>query len=436
MSSSVAADWTMDKRSHTVMTNHTTKDRAATDAAVPFTPLQILGDVIARNEINLETWSFFLFPHSRTALLYKRRTHKIFDQKKNETEVRSVEVTPQSGERSYTNRTYTTLLALILLWHDDKYKTDDGGFRLHLSDIAKKKCINHESGKNLRNIQEDLYCLKTTTIDFRRTFIDQNGPDNSLENICILSTLKITKKSRSSKDTYFAGRFSEVIIDNLSRGCTNPKNLTSLLKIKSERGQILYRYIDTKIYGKTTFEKTSSSLFKDLFGKGVLRYSWKSNRKNVLEKLVNYIDKSRLSSGNILRIRLADTADKKDVKIICTNTPTKKLSNHNIRPIINTDETVINSIATDIQRVVKIQTEDAEWENWTKYLAAHYTDILTYRVIAEFREADILLENIDNRGRYFTDLFHRLAHATGAEWVGKNCGKDCPKRQSRTVTSR
>ena len=434
MSSSVAADWTMDKRSHTVVTNHTTKDRAATDAAVPLPSPQILGDVIARNEINLETWSFFLFPHSKTALLDQRRTHKIFDQKKNGTEVRSVEVTPLSGERSYTNRTYTTLLALILLWHDDKYKTEDGGFRLHLSDIAKKKCINHESGKNLRNIREDLYCLKTTTIDFRRTFIDQNGPDNSLENISILSTLKITKKSKSdsSKDSYFAGRFSEVIIDNLIRGCTNPKNLTSLLKINSERGQILYRYIDTKIYGKPTFEKTSLSLFKDLFGEGVLRYSWKSNRKYVLEKIVNSIDNSRLSSGNILRIRLADTADKKDIKIICTNTPTKKLPNHNIRPVINADETVINSIATDIQSVVNIQVEDAEWESWTKFLAAHYTENLTYRVIAEFKEVDVHGDvDIDDRRCYFTDLFHRLAHATGAEWVGKNCGKDCPKKQSR-----
>ena len=417
------------------MSHHTT-DREDCEATDAVRTQEVSGDakskeVIARNEYNLERWSYFLFPHSKTTGLDDLR--RLITERRETAagcEIKYIEVTPRIGKKAFTNRTYTTLLALILLWYENQ--TADGSFRIHLSDIAKKKRIDHNAGNNLKRIWDDLYSLKTTAIDFASTFIDSDGLENSLKSVSILSALELEPKTDNPRDRYISGAFSEPIITNLKNEKTNPKNLSSILEIDTEIGQILYRYIDTKIYGNNVFEKASAALFYDLFG-DAKRYDWLSRRKQVLEYHINQINGSVLSSGKLLSVFLSDTADKKDIKIVCTSSA-KNLPNRKrvSVKVANTDKTTIDGLAAAIQEAVGT-VNDPNWISWTKFLARSYSGVLIFRAIAEFNEAVRHgHEEIEHRGPFFTALFHRMVHKTDARWVG-DCSVRCNKRPKNTT---
>ena len=374
-------------------------------------------ELIARNEWNLERYSYFFFPHSKTSGLDDRRR---LECERRETEagceITYVEVKPLVGTKAYTNRTYMTLLALILHWYENK--TVDGSFRIHLSDIAKKKRIDHSGGKNLKSIRDDLYCLKTTAIDFASTFVDCDGLENSLESVSILSSLEFDSKRARPKDRYVVGAFSKPITRNLNNEKTNPKNLDSILKINSEIGQILFRYIDTRIYSSDDkvkiFEKNSAALFDDLFG-NVASYKWKSSRKRVLNRHIGQLNNLELSSGKLLRVALLETSDREDVKIVCTTVSPDSLQSRKRgkrgkgRAAI-ADKSIfeIDGLALAMQDVVRV--DDANWISWTKRLAKSYSDTFIYSVIAEFKEADHRNKKIKYRDRFFTSLFHSMTH--------------------------
>ena len=317
------------------------------------------------------------------------------------------------------------MLALVLLWHENQ--TCDGCFKVHLSDIAKLKNIDPEAGKNLRNIRDDLYCLKTTAIDFVSTFIDSKGVENSLMAISILSLLEIDSQKLCTRDRYVKGAFNQPFTTNLLNRKTNLQNLNSILQISTEIGQILFRYIDTRIYKRKVYEKVSEELFKDIFGEDDRRFKWASRRRQVLEHHLPLLDNKVLSSGKRLRTSLSETSGETDVKIVCSTVsdPLDKRGSGKKKAII-ADE-IIESRTAAIQDAVG-DNDNLSWQTWTRLLAERYSDTLVCRVISEFKEhARHGNTKIQHREKYFTDCFHRLVHQTGVEWVG-NCGESCPKR--------
>ena len=226
---------------------------------------------------------------------------------------------------------------------------------------------------------------------------------------------------------------------NLKNEKTNPKNLSSILEIDTEIGQILYRYIDTKIYGKNVFEKASAALFHDLFGNdNVKSYRWKSSRKRVLKRHIDHIKNSVLSSGKLLCVFLLETSDKKDVKIVCkTVSPDSDSlpSGNRKHKLVVTDKSSvdIDGLALAMQDVVGV--DDPNWVSWTKRLAKSYSANLIYRVNSEFNEAVRNGHNkIEHRDKFFTSLFHSTVHKTGGEWIGR-CDKHCRKRPEHENTT-
>ena len=347
--------------------------------------------------------------------------------------IKSIEVAPVVGGRAYTNRTYTTLLALIVIWHQNQ--TLDGSWKIHLSDIAKTKGIDPAAGKNLRNIRDDLYSLKTTTIDFKSTFVDGEGLEKSLKNISILSDLQFDTDTPRTRDRYVQGTFSKPFADNLLSGKTNLQNLNSILQITTEIGQIIFRYIDTHIFNKKVYEKNSAALFEVIFGFGedAKRFKWTSRRRRVLEHHLPLLNGKVLSCGRRLYVRLAETSDNTDIKIIC-KAVSGSLGAHDNRSIgrKTVADEIINSRTVAIQEAVG-EIDDPEWKTWVRRLAMSYSDNVLFRAIAEYKETARHSDTrIIHRDKYFTDVFHRTVHAIGAEWIG-NCAESCSKRPVQTA---
>ena len=124
--------------------------------------------------------------------------------------------------------------------------------------------------------------------------------------MCKLFTVLVSEKNvKRQADKVFYGQFHESILRNLIAGKTNPKNLTSLMKIKGEIAQIVFRYIDTKIYTKVRYEKKSRALFEELgLIKDAKKYQEKGKRQALLKRVIDEIDQLILSTGNVLRIKL------------------------------------------------------------------------------------------------------------------------------------
>ncbi len=400
----------------------TNKDNQAGQGDLLDTPR----DLIARNEFNLEKWSGFIFPHARTKDLDKRRTIEYEVDTEEGTEMRSLSITPLAGEKAYTNRTYTTLLALIIWWH--QHPTSDGNFKVHLSDLARIKGIATK-GKNLSNIYEDLDRLDGTRMDWDSSFLDEYGTPQTFNKIHIITGLSGKSREKNRANRYITGTFTPPFLRNLVAGKTNPKNLTSILTIRSEIGQVLFRYIDTKIYKKVRYEKRSKALFADLGLDSSDEYNKISRRKRTLERVIPAIDKLTLTTGHLLRIKLEPTSDGKDVKVVCNSIATELIPAPQTKvKVAHTDKAQITMLAQDIRDAVQAQ-ESESWLSWTERLAKYYPDTVIYRVLGEYKEIDRHSETeIDDRGKFFTNHFHRIAHNMGMEWIGKNCDKSCKLR--------
>ena len=159
-----------------------------------------------------------------------------------------------------------------------------------MSDIARIKGIS-TNGKNLNNIYADLDCLDGTRMDWQASFIDESGTPKTFNKVHIITGLSGKSTAKNRADRFITGHFTPPFLRNLINGKTNPKNLTSILKIRSEIGQVLFRYIDTKIYKKARFEKTSIGLFADLGLDASDMYKKLSERKErlsaSLKQLIN-----------------------------------------------------------------------------------------------------------------------------------------------------
>jgi len=386
-------------------------------------------DLIARNEFNLEKMSAFIFPHARTKGLHERRTHNYEIETPTGKEPASLSITPLAGETAYTNRTYTTLLALIIWWH--QHPTSDGSFTVHLSDLARIKGIATK-GKNLTNIYEDLDRLDGTRMDWDSSFVDEFGVPQTFKKIHIITEFSGKSSEKNRANRFVTGTFTPPFLSNLLANKTNPKNLSSILRIRSEIGQVLFRYIDTKIFNKPQLEKVSKALFFEVGLDSSKVYKNLSRRKLLLNRVIEAIDKSTLSTGNLLRIKLAPTVDRKDVKIVCHSIAPEFIPKARSKvKIANTDKAQIALLAQDIREAVQ-SPESESWTSWTMRLAKYYPENLIYRVIGEYKEIDRHSETpIEKRGNFFTSHLHRTAHSVGMEWIGKGCDKSCKLRPEK-----
>ena len=72
---------------------------------------------IISTEANYDRWSNFLFPHSKSAEIYGRRT-KQWEAKLPDGRIAEsmIEIVPAQDTKSYTTKTYDVFLALITFW--------------------------------------------------------------------------------------------------------------------------------------------------------------------------------------------------------------------------------------------------------------------------------------------------------------------------------
>lgn len=382
---------------------------------------------IISTEANYDRWSNFLFPHSRSAEIYGRRT-KQWEAKLPDGRIAEsmIEIVPAQDTKSYTTKTYDVFLALIALWKERNMP--DEPMELFLSNIAKKLDLK-PSGKALNSILEELRCLEETKISWVFSFQTKNNTEETYKGRRVLSVfnyVKIKERSHGSAVSWKCTvRFSDHIMENIRNRVTIPVNFTARKSIKSEVAKALYNRIDSLLAKMDRHEKTAIKLIDELSLK-VSRYQYKSQRKAFVELLQKNLDGVPLSSVDaFLCVTLLETSNKQDWKCVFTKQSHSKATNTAPRRLI-----IVNSDADHREYLVEAINVaiGGKKQNSRLYhkFALYYSENLIRRAIGEYKEL-IKHWSIQNKQGYFTSLMHTLCHKLNKERI-KPCDKNCQYR--------
>ncbi len=208
---------------------------------------------------------------------------------------------------------------------------------------------------------------------------------------------------------------------------TIPVNWTTRKSIKTQIAKTYYNRLDNILAQNTIYIRTGKNLVTDLL-LTPSRYKFKSQRKELVEKLRTNLDKKRLSNLKIIQATIEETVDKKDYKIIFKSINDKKIKQYKCKlPIINKDKDVIEYLVDHIGSNIGM-----EKENRGLYItfAKHYSENLIFRAVAEFKELiSINPKKYKDKQKYFTSIVHTTAHKMGREWI-LPCDKNCHLRNT------
>ncbi|MEJ1354863.1 MAG: hypothetical protein RPU39_09260 [Candidatus Sedimenticola sp. (ex Thyasira tokunagai)] len=383
-------------------------------------------DFIVRPELNTAKFADFIFPPSHAKGLNKSRTKSFRGLLPNgkEGEMQLI-VRPPEGSKSGTQNTNKVMLALYDIWHE-RHITD-GTCTCSLRDIAERLQIKM-NGRVAKMLERELLTLRETILRWNYSWIDEDNNRRKLEPMNILDKFSYEDVVTPNKTFHsrVVFRFNEDIRRNLAASKTKPFNLSELLKIKGEIAAVLYTRLDIILANRDKpYSRTSKNLFDDLQLSGDKDwYRYPSRRKSKLIPIVKAIHGRKLSTGRILLIKLEQTADKKDWKIVAATKGLKgaPVSQKRLLPVVNDSETIMYLG----QELGKLLDDYDTHKNLYERFATHYSYDTIYQAMSEHK-ADGGLQAKSPR-RFFTTVLHRLAHQKGKEWI-KQCGSHCKYRQ-------
>ena len=388
---------------------------------------------IIRPEQNLEKWSDFIFPHTKTKNLNAPRT-KQWEVKLPDGEmgVASIIVEPSTAHDGYTSKTYDVYLALINIWElNGKPNTP---FNVSMTEILKtlELAVN---GKNVKSIIEEGNKLLKTNISWTLAY-KINADLHTVRNQRVLDIFDYTSMhERMDKSDKFKKtctiQFHSKILDNLLLNNTIPVNFSARKSITSPTAKVLYGKVDNILFStKLSYSRTILNLVEDL-NLSESRYKYISQRKILAEKLQSSLDGKLLSNMNRLDVSLELTTKGDDWKCIFKSVPTVQVientTKYKLPKVINKDPEKIDDI---VYQIVDVVGNEKQNKALYKKFAKYYSFNLIARALGEFKELDHQLE-ISNKPAMLTTIVHRLAHEMGYEWI-KDCNSkgECKFNQS------
>lgn len=267
-----------------------------------------------RPELNVEKWSIWQPASSRTAPK-ARKLEREFPMPDGGKLVAKVEMVP-TVRGNLTTEDQRVYYALVRLWEERGRSTSFTSFSLQ----RLAKVLGRKWGKKTReSLIESLMRLRGTLFIWENAYVD--GPKGAtlglLDTFNILSDLKIARRGDDAHVTTEAGyfRFHEAVTKNLLANHTKPVLFDVILSFKSEIAQILYAHLDLILSDKTSYERRTVELFKDLGLEGETYYK-PSKRQEKLEPALKELQGVRLTTGTLTTAKLERTKDGADWKAV------------------------------------------------------------------------------------------------------------------------
>ena len=378
---------------------------------------------VVRPEYNLAKWADKIFLPHQSKRLGEIRTipeqPQLFRDPEENPRVDPIRIviTPAMGGQTGSTTTWKILLGLFKLW-EESGKPEDGELGFSSRDVARVLKQKQTGGFSAR-VSREIYTLKTMTITWEYSFKDENGEKlEVVQDMNVISDRTYVSKDKRKKSNQFDSLhhivFGKYILKNLIAGMTIPVDFDTFIGIKSGTALTLYSKLCTYLSTGTVREFRAEKLFVELELSGK-KYEIKRHRKTKLQELISVIDGKKMFNGT-LSLKIAETSDGKDWKLIAKRIG-KKAPVLAINPANNTD--VVKLLTSDI--ITTIGQADHE-ANWRK-LALTYPEHLLRQALSEYK-ADIDQSTVENTGKVFNAIVHRLAHRHGLEWI-KPCDASC-----------
>jgi hypothetical protein len=267
-----------------------------------------------RPELNIEKWSIWQPTNSRAAPK-ARKLEREFTLPDGRKVVAKVEMVPTT-RGNLTTEDQRVYYALVRFWEERGRSTSFTPFSLQrLAKILRRKW-----GKKTREaLVESLMRLRGTLFIWEKAYVD--GPGGAtlglLDTFNILSDLKIARRGDDAHRTTEAGyfRFHESILKNLLAHHTKPVRLDVVLSFESEIAQILYTHLDLILSDKSSYERRTKELFKDLGFEGKDDHK-PSVRVRKLGAALEELQGVELTTGRITKVTLEKTKDGADSKLM------------------------------------------------------------------------------------------------------------------------
>jgi len=270
-----------------------------------------------RAELNLEKWPAIWQPSKSK----NEKSLRVFER----------EITNPDGSKvvsrvevGYTHLgTLTTedqrmFYALIKQWEDStKPQT-----QVFFSDRLLSRILKKSWGTNVRDtIVKSLRKLRMIPLEWINSY-QQRAEDGKAiirerTPFTILSELKIVEREIDGSVNKAVGyfKFDDRILGNLLTNYTKPLLLETILKIKSDIGQLLYVHVDLMLARKDHYERRTKELFVDL-GLSNPQYNRQYERYRALKNAVVELRGLRLSTGVLKHAAVEKTNDGLDYKVV------------------------------------------------------------------------------------------------------------------------
>lgn len=257
----------------------------------------VLLDSIVRSELNLERWpGIWQASNMRSDFNSIRKIEKkiIIGGR---TVLASVTVESSPSRGTLNTEDQKTFYALLALW-EKKGRPDEVSFTIR--GILKE--MGRQYGKNTREgIIDSLKRLKSVDITWENSFFDKVS-NKTMKELAMFNVLSYLKISSEESDGYEKDKiqitFHKLIDSNLRNYHSIPTKYWILMRIKNPLSQLLYKYLEPKLYSSLKFERKTHDLLKDL-GIFATRYKKLSNRVDVITRALKELTGLKIQNGTL-----------------------------------------------------------------------------------------------------------------------------------------
>jgi hypothetical protein len=219
-------------------------------------------------------------------------------------------------------------LALIELW-EKAGKPIGEPVHFTIYRITKKLDLK-DDGRTYAGIKRSLYGLRQIPIEFVDSFFTPgDGTFRSLKPFTVLSYLDIYERRGPGKSHKTRGygefQFDRHIRVGLISNYTHPLRLDVINSFKKHKDLaiLVYTYIDRNLAFKDRYEIKLKNLF-DTLDLSQRHVKYASDRKRVLEPVLDEIIGKELSTGILSHAEVVKTVDGQDYKLVCRKKPFPK----------------------------------------------------------------------------------------------------------------
>lgn len=273
-------------------------------------------EYLIRSELNLERWPGIWQAANKTTEFNEIRTIERKIKLNNKEILAKVTIVPDLQFGTLNTEDQKTLYALLSIW-EKKGRPD----KIHFTIRGILKALDRQYGKIAREgIINSLKRLKAVDITWENSFFDktQNKTIKQLAMFNIISFLSLTsEESEDSVEDEITVTFHELIHSNLKSYHSIPTKYHVLIGIKNPLAQLVYKYIEPRLYSATRFERRTRDLLKDLAIQSA-RYHKLSNRVDALSRAIRELQGLKIQNG-VLSVYLEPSKDD-DYKLVAIKT--------------------------------------------------------------------------------------------------------------------